>query len=73
MGDPKIGKAIRARRLALGMTLVDLAGKVGRGASAVNAWELGLTLPSAHARLPLLAALGLSTWEELEKGGKDGR
>lgn len=51
---------IREFREATGMTMTELAGKMGVNVSTVYRWEIGEDIPSA-ARLPLLAdTLGCS-------------
>lgn len=51
---------IREFREAAGMTMTDLAGRMGVNVSTVYRWDIGEDIPSA-ARLPLLAdALGCS-------------
>lgn len=51
---------IREFREAAGMTMTDLAGRMGVNVSTVYRWDTGEDIPSA-ARLPLLAdTLGCS-------------
>lgn len=57
---------LRARRKAAGLTLRDMAEKLGCTQAAVSCWELGETLPTAD-RLPEIArALGCNV-DELYK------
>lgn len=53
-----IGKAVRERRLALGLTQVDLAAKAGMTQSALSRLEGGGTVPTIPVLGRLAAAMG---------------
>lgn len=58
------GERIRARRLALGLTQSELAGRLGVTQPALSQWESGKSTPKAHARAGVAVQLG-TTVEEL--------
>ena len=47
---------IKERRESIGLTRVQVAGRLGVSAAAVRKWEVGMARPSAE-KLPLLADL----------------
>lgn len=66
---------IRARRKAAGLTLTDVAERLGVTQQAIGRWERGEALPSADRLPDLAAALGCSIDElytgEIVTGGKE--
>lgn len=66
MDEKKSAAYLREKRIALDLTLSELAEKVGVGAYDVSCWESGF-FPEAKYLLPLSQALGVSV-EELLKG-----
>jgi transcriptional regulator with XRE-family HTH domain len=70
-----LGKAIRARRIELGMTQEDLANRVegGMRQAQVSRLEIGMVTLPRHDRLECIArALGLPVGELLENAGWTG-
>lgn len=66
-----IGPWIRERRLALGMTQVDLAKRVGLDQSTISAIEIGRTKwPMADVRRALARALGVTDLQLLVGAGE---
>lgn len=57
---PENGKALAARREALGLTQAQLARKVGCDAMTISRWERGCHSPRARQRKRLAKALGLT-------------
>ena len=57
------GEAIKALREKCGMTLAELAGKIGVSDKAVSKWETGRGLPDITLVEPIASALGLSVGE----------
>ena len=66
MDEKKSAAYLREKRIALDLTLSELAEKVGVGAYDVSCWEAGF-FPEAKYLLPLSRALGVSV-EEILKG-----
>lgn len=71
---PEIGDRLRARRNELGLSLRDLAERLGVTASLISQIERGLANPSVSTLYALVAELGLSLDELLftdRRGGAD--
>lgn len=58
---------IKTKRVALGLTQIDLAKMLGVAQSAISAWESGDKLPRA-SQLPALASVLHCTIDELYDG-----
>lgn len=60
MGTPcdAVASTVRAGRLRLGLTQVQLAKRIGASAAAIAFWETGRSAPSGKFRGPLAAVLG---------------
>lgn len=56
-----IADKIKALREARGLTQASLAKKLGITRSGVNAWEMGLTVPSTQSIVELALIFGVST------------
>lgn len=56
------GRAIRERRLEIGMSQVELAAKVGVEQTAVSHWELGRVIPSDAIRPTIAKALRVGVY-----------
>lgn len=61
----KIGKYIAAKRKALGLTQVQVAGKLGMSDKSVSKWERGVCLPDVSVYMDLCEILGISLNEFL--------
>lgn len=61
---------IKKRREAAGLTVTQLADRVGVTSGAISQWESGLTLPTS-AKLPTIAAALGCTIDELYHDGKE--
>lgn len=61
---------IKKRREAAGLTVTQLADRVGVTSGAISQWESGLTMPNA-AKLPTLAAALGCKIDELYHDGKE--
>lgn len=61
MGDEMISDRIKEIREAQGMTQAGLASKLGVTRSSVNAWELGISVPSTQYVVELANVLKVST------------
>lgn len=57
----RMGERIKNLREASNLTQAELARKLGLSRSAVNAWEMGLSVPSAAYVVALSKQLGVST------------
>jgi transcriptional regulator with XRE-family HTH domain len=55
-----VGARIRARREELGLSLADVAAKLGIGRQNIHRYEAGARLPTLEALYPLAAALDCS-------------
>lgn len=66
----KIGRAVRDRRKALGLTLARVAARVGCTLSHLSHLETGRCSPGLGTLDRLAAALGLHTSELLELAGE---
>jgi DNA-binding XRE family transcriptional regulator len=55
---PPFGRRLRAYRVAKGLTPADLARKIGRGPSLINALENGTSKPTWDTLLTLVEVLG---------------
>lgn len=56
-----IAERIKALREVKGITQAELAKKLGVTRSSVNAWELGISVPSTQYIVELAELLGVST------------
>ncbi len=65
-----LGARIAELRKQLGMTQLDLAGKLGVTDKAVSKWERDLSCPDIHS-LPVLAEVLGVTVEDLMQGNQD--
>ena len=65
MDTIKIGKYIAAKRKALGLTQVQVAGKLGMSDKSVSKWERGVCLPDVSVYMDLCEILGISLNEFL--------
>lgn len=63
-------KGLKSRRIALGLSQAELAGKLGIVQSAISAWESGEKMPRA-SQLPALAEALNCTIDDLYNGGKE--
>lgn len=61
----KIGRYIAGKRKALGMTQMQLAGKLGMSDKSVSKWERGVCLPDVSVYSELCTILGISINEFL--------
>lgn len=61
MGDEMISDRIKAMREEQGMTQARLASKLGITRSSVNAWEMGISVPSTQYVVGLASVLKVST------------
>jgi transcriptional regulator with XRE-family HTH domain len=52
-------EAVRARRIALGMSLREFSKVIGRSMWAISEWENGRAIPRKKSREKLVAWLGL--------------
>lgn len=64
-GRALLGRAIRDRRTALGLTLAEVSVKSGLSPFTINSYEHGRRLPSLEALDAVATALGLSARELL--------
>lgn len=55
-----VGARIRERREKLGLSLAEVAGKLGIGRQNIHRYETGARLPTLEALYPLAAALDCS-------------
>lgn len=56
-----VADKIKALRAQSGITQAELAKKLGISRSGVNAWELGISVPSTQYIVELAAIFGIST------------
>lgn len=56
-----VGKRIKALRWARNITQAELAGMLGVTRSAINAWELGVSVPSTQNVVELAGIFRVST------------
>ncbi|MBX3381721.1 MAG: helix-turn-helix transcriptional regulator, partial [Phycisphaeraceae bacterium] len=54
-----LGEHIRRKRLILGLTQLEVGGRLGVSGWTVANWEKGHTKPAAHAQKAVAAFLGL--------------
>ena len=62
----KVGRIVRERRKALGLTQEQVAEALGISAPAVNKWEREVSLPDITLLPPLARLLGVSPCELYE-------
>ena len=65
MDQKKIGNYIAEKRKALGLTQIDLAGRLGMSNKSVSKWERGICLPDVSFYEDLCDTLGISINEFL--------
>jgi len=65
MDQKKIGNYIAEKRKALGLTQIDLAGRLGMSNKSVSKWERGICLPDVSVYEDLCDTLGISINEFL--------
>lgn len=61
MGDEMISDRIKSIREEQGMTQAGLASRLGITRSSVNAWEMGISVPSTQYVVGLASVLNVST------------
>ena len=64
-----VADQIKRLREQTGMTQAELARKLGVTRSGVNAWEMGITVPSTQSIVELAILFGVSTDVLLDVGG----
>jgi DNA-binding XRE family transcriptional regulator len=65
--NKEFGIAMRAARMACGLTQANLARRVGQGNTAIFRWEKGSLLPKLETRIRVVRALGSAPRPMLER------
>lgn len=72
LGTARLGQRLRELRRERGVTLRDLADRLGISVSAVSQIERGVLQPSVNRLLALVSALGVPLARVFDESGRDG-